>query len=546
MNKLITTFKKILLGMIVLLALSCKKEEAPINLTLETNGNTIMVYLSGKPSYSILTEALEITKLSQTLRIYGTMTLFAPTNEAFEKYFKRKGIANISEVNPDTLRNLLKYHIYNEKYMSSLFVQGSLPTVTVNGAFIKFDISKGLRQTILNGTAKIVTLDIPAANGVLHAIDDVLEPSPLTMYDWLRTQPDYSIMLEAFEKTGNAALLLKNVEYDPNTIVYGKPAIKWRTIFLEPDAVLKKENITSFEALAARFSQNYNTTKNYADPTDSLNVFVRYHTLEQKYFISDFTDTYLESASKNNFLVFSTTGGLSVNKHIVESLSGTDTVRTEVKVGVNLDRSNIITKNGIINSVNALIQTYTVKPVAVKVLFAGLPSERGLKLPNGTVSTFIAQFPLMGNNPEAQKIIPWLKWGYSTGFVPTAPTNSAFAGDNVVLLSSGTAGYWYELTTKLVFKGEYDIYVNYVGLRRGSAVTNAIFTWDGQQLGDITNLADAKDAFGNVVAGGIDNIYRRKLGTVVLPINSTHVMRIDGIANNVTSWYSMELVPVRN
>lgn len=545
MNQIINIFRGMLFGLVIFLLASCKRDQAITNLNLDTNGNTVMVYLSSNSSYSILTQALEITKLSDALKVYGTMSLFAPNDEAFQKYFKRKGITSITDVNPDTLRNLLKYHIYNEKYPSSFFVQGTLPTATVNGSFISFDISNGLRQTVLNGVAKVIKLDIVAANGIIHGIDDVLEPSPLTIYAWLKTQPDYSIMLEAFEKTGVADLLLKPVEYDANTIVYGNPATKWRTVFLETNAVLKQNNIESFDQLAKKISQNYNTTKNYTALTDSLNLFVRYHTLDRRYFLSDFSDTYLESFSKDNFLVFGTSDGLSVNKHVEEKLVGADTLRTTVKVGVNMDKSNVVTKNGIINAVTGLIQLYTVKPVPVKVLFAGSPSERALKLPNGTVSTFMAQFPIMGNDLVAQKVIPWLKWGFTDGFVGSTPTDATYGGDNLVWLDKGTAGYWYELTTKLIFKGDYDIYVNYIGLRRGSAVTNATFALDGNQVGDITNLASANDAFGNVIAG-TDIIYRRKLGTVKLPVNAAHVFRIDGIANNSTKWYSLEFVPVKN
>ncbi len=543
MTKLISTYRGILFCLLALLGTSCRKETAA-NLSLEANGETIWVYLSKNPSYSILKEALEITKVSDNLKIYGNMTLFAPTNEAFEKYLKRKGISSISRVNPDTLKNLLKYHIYNEKYISSFFVQGTLPTPTTNGGYIKFDISEGLRDVILNGSTTIDRLDILTSNGAVHVINEVLEPSSSTMYEWLKLQPDYSIMFEAFEKTGNADLLLKPLEYDSDNIVYGQPAVKLRTVFLETNDVLRQAGIKSFEELADRYSQNYTGNKDYLDPSDSLNVFVRFHVLNRKYFISDFSDTYLESASPNDFLVFNVTGGLSVNKHIKETLSGTDTIRTEVKVGIDLVRSNTITKNGIVNAVTSVLEPLILKPVPVKVLFSGDLFERGIKMKDGTVSTFATQFPKLGNDPIGQQVIPWLKWGFSTGFVGANPVIPYFK-DNGVLLSGGISGYWYELTTKLVIKGNYEVYVNYSGQRRGSnPPTNATFQLDGQQLGDIISMADPKDAFGNTVAGDPDAAYRRKIGAVNLPRNSTHVFRVDGIANNVTTWYSLELVPV--
>jgi len=543
MTQLINVLQRGLFFLLLLLSLSCRKDVAT-NLSLEANGETIWVFLNNDPSHSILKEALEITKLANNLKIYGSMTLFAPTNAAFEKYFKIKGISSISQVNPDTLSGLLKYHIYNERYISSFFVQGTLPTPTTNGGYIKFDISKGLRDVVLNGSTTIDRLDVLTSNGTVHSINQVLEPSPFTMYEWLKSQPEYSIMLEAFEKTGNADSLLKPVEYDPNTIVYGQQAIKLRTVFLETNNVLKQANINSFEELASRYSQNYSGSKDFRDPTDSLNVFVRFHVLNRKYFISDFSDTYLESASPNDFLVFSVTGGISLNKHTKSTLSGTDTIRTEVKVGIDLARSNTITKNGVVNSVTSVLAPLILKPVAVKTLFSGELFDRGIKLKDGTVSTFAVQFPKLGNDPIAQQVIPWLKWGFSAGFVGTNPVLPYFK-DNGVLLSGGTAGYWYELATKLVIKGNYEVYVNYAGQRRETnPPTNAIFQFDGQQIGDIISLAARLDAFGNTVAGDGDASYRRKIGVVSLPKNSTHIFRVDGIANNVTTWYSLELVPV--
>ena len=101
--KLLNIFKTLLIGWITLSLFSCKREIDPAILKLEATNKSMLAYLQGNPSYSILMRALDTTKLSAVLNLYGTMTLFAPTDEAFKKYFDRKKITGLSQVNIDTL-----------------------------------------------------------------------------------------------------------------------------------------------------------------------------------------------------------------------------------------------------------------------------------------------------------------------------------------------------------------------------------------------------------------------------------------------------------
>jgi uncharacterized surface protein with fasciclin (FAS1) repeats len=545
----------LLLGTIVLFSLSCKQETASPTQVLGTNnGATLINIIKNDKQYSILYTALLSTNLADPLGIYGNMTLFAPTNDAFKLYFKRKGIADITKVNADTLKNLLKYHIYNEQYGSAYFVMGTLPTPTINGNYIRFDISAGLSKTKLNGSVTINQLDVIGSNGVLHSINDVLEPPSQNLYDWLKARPEYSVMLEAFDKTGNSDEILKKVETDPTIVRYGQPQMKWRTLFLETNTVLKNAGINSFDDLAKKYSNTYTTTKSYTNMADSLNMFVRFHALNQKYFISDFGDVFKESYATGNFLIFNSTGGLSINKHI------DDASKLQVKVGLDVPNSNNLAINGVVNSVSSVLSLYKVRPITVIQKFAGEPADRVIILPNGTISDFTTQFPKYPNDPTDQALFKWIKWGYPVGTTSPPTARGEWSGDLTVGLTGVLQGFWIELTTPLVFPGSYNVYLNYSGLRRSTAanVNYASFNFDGKQLGDLVslNLNDNLDALGGSTVGptptGVttyfnDYQYRRFIGKVTLSTTNTHVFRMDMLpASNVTGmwWYNIELVPV--
>jgi len=349
------------------------------NLNLEPTNKSLLVYLKSNPSYSILVQALDTTKLSTVLNLYGSMTMFAPTDEAFKKYFERKKISGISQINIDTLTKLLKYHLYAQQFESATFQSGSLPAPTVEGDYIRMDISKGLKNVTLNNTVKVDTLNIPVTNGIVHTINDVLEPPTQTLMAWIKSQPEYSIMAEAFQKTGVDTAILNKTFYDSSKLSSGQPAMKYLTVFLETNDILKKSQINSFDDLARRFSNTYNTTKTYSNIADSLNIFMRYHIIDRRYFVSDIREDFLETFNRGNYLIFTTTPGIGINKETKQTIvfnpatgkNDTTDVTTEIKL--DFERSNQVTKNGIVNSITSLMPVFTPRPVKVVQYIFGAP-----------------------------------------------------------------------------------------------------------------------------------------------------------------------------
>lgn len=561
MKKIETVVKSIMVCLIVLSMFSCKKQEVGSSPKLDSVDKTIMVYLRDNPNYSILTEALDSIGLSGILNLYGSMTMFAPSNDAFAKFFKRKGISGLTGINRDELVKILRNHLYNQKFISGNFQTGSLPAVTASGDLIKMDISKGIKNIYLNNTVKVDTLDIGATNGIVHVINDVLEPSKVTIYSYLAGNPEYSIMAEAIKKTGVDTALLGKIVYDNSLIVNGLPSRKWITSFFETNNILAISGIKSFDDLASKYSNTYKTTKSYTSQSDSLNIFVRYHFMQQKMFLSDFRDDFYESGSTGNWLIFSTADGFTINK------------RDNIKIDISMDKSNLVTSNGIIHSIDTVLSVYNPKPVIVKGYFAGAPQDRVIKLLDGTVSTFSTQFKNLANDPVAQSVVWWFKWGWTSITSLTIQsgtlrygTGSLWTNKNPLYLNdfpiedmdgiwiTGNVGLWMELTTKPIFKGKYALYIYHWSNVKSPSIPPYRYKWslDGVEAPDYVNLCEYVDAYGNDALlygkGGANSLVKRKLGVFtfdqIMPHKFKWTLVDDFLIIANLHWYKIQFEPV--
>lgn len=117
------------------------------------------------------------------------LTVFAPTDQAFDTLAKQLGFADatamVNALPADTLQSILSYHVLGSKKLAADLSAGG-PTQETAYTFenapatLRFDFSNGAKVTDAALTvATIVTPDIPAGNSVIHAIDKVLIPPGL-------------------------------------------------------------------------------------------------------------------------------------------------------------------------------------------------------------------------------------------------------------------------------------------------------------------------------------------------------------------------------
>lgn len=114
------------------------------------------------------------TKVVDILSSAGPFTVFAPTNQAFINAGFTT-IASIQAANPNTLANILTYHVIAARVYSTNLTTGAV--ATAQGSNVTINTSTGtVKGTSNNTPSNIVNVNIPASNGVVHVIDTVLLP----------------------------------------------------------------------------------------------------------------------------------------------------------------------------------------------------------------------------------------------------------------------------------------------------------------------------------------------------------------------------------
>ncbi len=116
------------------------------------------------------------TNVAAALSAAGPLTVFAPTNAAFQA----AGFATIADIqaaNANTLAGILTYHVIAARVFSSDLTEGAMPT-TLNGGKLTITLAGGAKvKGTGNTTASAITAtDMVTTNGVVHVIDRVLMP----------------------------------------------------------------------------------------------------------------------------------------------------------------------------------------------------------------------------------------------------------------------------------------------------------------------------------------------------------------------------------
>ncbi|MEL7665043.1 MAG: fasciclin domain-containing protein [Methanosarcina mazei] len=144
-----------------------EEPETGINETAE-EGNLTIVDAAEAAGYYTFASLVRDAGLEDTLN-EGTYTVFAPTDEAFDKL---PGSFDDLRDDDQVMNTVLTYHVVQGEYMASDLENGQMLT-TVQTGELPVAIS-GVKVTIGNST--VVEPDIVASNGVIHGINEVLIP----------------------------------------------------------------------------------------------------------------------------------------------------------------------------------------------------------------------------------------------------------------------------------------------------------------------------------------------------------------------------------
>lgn len=119
--------------------------------------------------FTVLTQAVVAAELAPVLTDpLAEYTVFAPTDAAFTAFLAANGLTAADLLASPDLASILLHHVVAGTVMSTDLTNG--PVTTANGTDVVVDLSMG----VMIDNATVITADVDADNGVVHAIDDVL------------------------------------------------------------------------------------------------------------------------------------------------------------------------------------------------------------------------------------------------------------------------------------------------------------------------------------------------------------------------------------
>ena len=132
--------------------------------------NVVQVAISS-PDHTTLVKGVQAADLVNALSNAGPFTVFAPTNAAFDKLPAGTLENLLKPENKEALANILEYHVSLGVYKADGLQDGQV-LGQVNGGNITINKKDG---KIMVGNATVIA-SVPAANGIVHVIDNVLLP----------------------------------------------------------------------------------------------------------------------------------------------------------------------------------------------------------------------------------------------------------------------------------------------------------------------------------------------------------------------------------
>jgi uncharacterized surface protein with fasciclin (FAS1) repeats len=126
----------------------------------------------GSPVHTTLVTAVKAAELVDVLSNAGPFTVFAPTNEAFDKLPKGTVEDLLKPENKDKLADILQYHVLIGGYPAEKLTDGAT-LGTASGGSVKISVKDG--KVVVNGSATVIGT-VPASNGLVHVVDAVVLP----------------------------------------------------------------------------------------------------------------------------------------------------------------------------------------------------------------------------------------------------------------------------------------------------------------------------------------------------------------------------------
>jgi len=137
----------------------------------KTGAQNILQIAAGSEAHTTLAAAAAAADMLDVLANAGPLTVFAPTNAAFEKLPEGTVEDLLKPENQETLARIIQFHASPGTYKGKLLKDGQ-KLFQASGHYI--DVVVNEEGTFVNGSKIIATID--ASNGVVHVVEDVFLP----------------------------------------------------------------------------------------------------------------------------------------------------------------------------------------------------------------------------------------------------------------------------------------------------------------------------------------------------------------------------------
>jgi uncharacterized surface protein with fasciclin (FAS1) repeats len=277
-----------------------------------STSNTILDIVVNSDDHNTLEAAVVAAGLQSALTGEGPLTLFAPTDDAFDA-LPAGVLASLLADPTGALTQVLLYHAVGGLALSTDLSDGMMIS-TIQGQDITVTINA---NGVFINDAQVIVADIIADNGVVHVIDAVLvpenDPEPVTVVDIIVNSADHTTLETAVIAAGLADDLSGDGPF---------------TVFAPTDAAFAALPAGVLDALLA-------------DPTGALAQVLLYHVVSGEAL----------SSSLSNGQTITTLQG----QDVTVSITGGNVFINDAQVIV----ADIMADNGVVHVINAVLTPST-------------------------------------------------------------------------------------------------------------------------------------------------------------------------------------------
>ena len=339
------------------------------------SSNTIYDIVSNSVNHTTLKAAVDACALDGVLSGTGPLTLFAPTDAAFNLLPAGTVTALLNDI--PQLTNILKHHVVGSSVMSTMLSNNQVVTTLYGDVTVTIS-SMG---DVFIDNAQVTVADIVADNGVVHIIDAVLLPTidcagivdGTALVDSCGTcQQAYIYTFQTNTPTfvDNANILVAGVDYNPATQVLIYPNDQNNPLWVGDPALCPANTIydivsnsvdhttlkTAIDACALDGVLSGSGPFTLFAPTDAAFNLLPAGTVTA--LLNDIPQ--LTDILKHHVVADSVMSGMLTNNQIVTTLHGTDVTVTISGGNVYIDNAmvtlaDLVADNGVVHVIDAVL-----------------------------------------------------------------------------------------------------------------------------------------------------------------------------------------------